>query len=122
MRKARGRLSMTSLIDVIFLLLLFFMLSSTFSRFGEVPLNNQSSGGGGSSDQSVVFARLTAHGMAINGRKINLKDIAPALSAYRGAGALQILVSLDDTVRAQALVDALMALRQVPDTDIIVLE
>ena len=29
---------MTSLIDVIFLLLLFFMLSSTFSRFAEVEL------------------------------------------------------------------------------------
>lgn len=122
MRKARGRLSMTSLIDVIFLLLLFFMLSSTFSRFGEMPLNSQSSGGGGSSDQSVVFARLTADGMTINGRTVDPTGIAPALSAFRGSGALRVLVSLDDTVRAQALVDALMALRQVPDTDIIVLE
>ena len=30
---------MTSLIDVIFLLLLFFMLSSTFSRFAEVEIS-----------------------------------------------------------------------------------
>jgi biopolymer transport protein ExbD len=35
---------MTSLIDVIFLLLLFFMLSSTFSRFGEVELTAAAGG------------------------------------------------------------------------------
>ena len=35
---------MTSLIDVIFLLLLFFMLTSTFSKFSEVPLAVQARG------------------------------------------------------------------------------
>ena len=46
MRKARRRrrLSMTSLIDVIFLLLLFFMLTSTFTRFSEVELTAAGSG------------------------------------------------------------------------------
>ncbi|MEM8921756.1 MAG: biopolymer transporter ExbD, partial [Pseudomonadota bacterium] len=36
--RRRGRSSITSLIDVIFLLLLFFMLASTFTRFSEVDI------------------------------------------------------------------------------------
>ena len=35
----RRQISVTSLIDVIFLLLLFFMLSSTFSKFADVELS-----------------------------------------------------------------------------------
>ncbi|WP_367714863.1 biopolymer transporter ExbD [Nitratireductor sp. GISD-1A_MAKvit] len=41
--RRRKPLSLTSLIDVIFLLLLFFMLSSTFTRFASVEI----SGGAG---------------------------------------------------------------------------
>ena len=37
---------MTSLIDVIFLLLLFFMLTSTFSKFAEIELAAATSGAG----------------------------------------------------------------------------
>ena len=43
--RRRRRLSMTSLIDVIFLLLLFFMLSSTFTRFAELELAAGGTGG-----------------------------------------------------------------------------
>ena len=45
-RFARRRLGLTPLIDVIFLLLLFFMLSSTFSRFSQVPVEGGAAGGG----------------------------------------------------------------------------
>ena len=48
-RRRSGRLSMTSLIDVIFLLLLFFMLTSTFSKFSEVELAAE-----GTSDEAVL--------------------------------------------------------------------
>ena len=36
--RQRRRASITSLIDVIFLLLLFFMLASTFSKYSEIEL------------------------------------------------------------------------------------
>lgn len=41
-KRKRRHLSMTSLIDVIFLLLLFFMLASTFTRFSELEISNVS--------------------------------------------------------------------------------
>ncbi len=39
---ARRRISLTPLIDVIFLLLMFFMLSSTFARFADLDVARQS--------------------------------------------------------------------------------
>ena len=53
-------MALTPLIDVIFLLLLFFMLSSTFSRFGEIKLDL-----GGARDQnSVPLEALAKVGLA----------------------------------------------------------
>lgn len=119
MRRARGRLSMTSLIDVIFLLLLFFMLSSTFSRFGEIPLNSAASGAGGVSDQPVLFARLTGSGLSVNGREITDET---TLTALRPDGPVRVLLSVDDTALAQGLVDAVVTLRALPDATLTVLE
>ena len=50
---------MTSLIDVIFLLLLFFMLSSTFSRFAEVEISAAAGGAAAPSDTPPAFLRLS---------------------------------------------------------------
>ena len=83
-RKPRRRLSMTSLIDVIFLLLLFFMLTSTFSKFSEVEL-------------------ASAAGSA---------QAAPSDAA--DATPVPVIVSLGADVTAQRLTDLLVALRQIP--------
>ena len=47
---------MTSLIDVIFLLLLFFMLSSTFSKFSEIELTAGGSGPGRAAETPPLMA------------------------------------------------------------------
>ena len=112
---------MTSLIDVIFLLLLFFMLSSTFSRFAEVEL--QTGGTGPTSvaaPENVRFLRITADGVTLNGRPVTADAIAPALLAQRSAGTL--LVSVTKGASAQMLTDVLVALRPVPNLTISVLE
>ena len=58
--RRRRKLSMTSLIDVIFLLLLFFMLTSTFTRFAELDLAAASGGGGASHAHRQVCRRRVA--------------------------------------------------------------
>lgn len=118
-RKRRKRLSMTSLIDVIFLLLLFFMLSSTFSRFAEVELN---AGSGGSAAQTppenLLFLRLTQDGMTLNGAPID-KDAVQARLADVQNGALLISVASDAT--SQTLTDVLVLTRGLPDLPVTVL-
>lgn len=121
-RQHRRKLSMTSLIDVIFLLLLFFMLSSTFSRFSEVELTAAGGGAAAPSDVKPAFLRLGAETLDLNGREVGLDALAPAFAeARRQDGPLPVLISLRSDVSSQRLTDLLVALRRVEGLRITVL-
>lgn len=118
----RRSLSMTSLIDVIFLLLLFFMLSSTFSRFAEIPLTGAAAGSGGAVQTTyLIFLRLGAEDLLIQGRTTALDGVPEALLTET-AGPRQALVSLSGDVTAQRLTDLLVALARVPELSVKVLQ
>jgi len=108
---------MTPLIDVIFLLLLFFMLSSTFSSFGEIELSQATAGAavpGAPSER--VFVQLGAARLALNGVPVSLDELAAKVEAG------QVLVSLDADASAQRLVDLLVRLRGRDGLSVMVLE
>ncbi len=110
----RRRLSMTSLIDVIFLLLLFFMLSSTFSRFAEVELSTQNADGTGSSDVERSFLQLGEETLRVNGQDIALAALPDRFADMSPqAEHLQVIVSMADDVTAQRLTDVLVILRTI---------
>ncbi|WP_240607830.1 ExbD/TolR family protein [Pararhodobacter oceanensis] len=106
----RKPLSLTSLIDVIFLLLLFFMLTSSFTRFGEVELLSEGSGAGAASGQAPVFVQLAPEELRVNADPLSLEALRDGLSARAGDGGL-VLISLAEGVTAQRLVDVLTVLR-----------
>jgi|TARA_R110002051_G_scaffold103335_3_gene175119 biopolymer transport protein ExbD len=113
---------MTSLIDVIFLLLLFFMLSSTFTRFAEVEFASAGSGNAAKSERPV-FLSLGPDALRLNGTNRALDDLSEALEAQRsGDKPLGILVSASADVTAQRLTDLLVALRSIPRVSVTVLE
>lgn len=107
------RITLTPLIDVIFLLLLFFMLSSTFTRFAELPLMN--AGGAAAGDGTPpVFLRLGEEGLHLNGEALNLDALPAALAAFAPEGdadTVTLLVTLDAEVTSQDLVDLLVLLQ-----------
>lgn len=110
-------MSLTPLIDVIFLLLLFFMLSSTFSTFGEIELNQAPTGATPSGKPSErAFVQLGAFRLVLNGTPVTLD----ALTTRVETG--QVLVSLDADVSAQRLVDLLVRLRGRDGLSVMVLE
>lgn len=120
----RRPLSMTSLIDVIFLLLLFFMLSSTFSKFADIELLGAGAGPADGMVRTPVFIRLTPDGLSLNGRAQTLDGLPEALKPLSAtssdtaeidgeASDRMVLVSLDDAVTSQRLVDLLAVLRPV---------
>ncbi|WP_255465873.1 biopolymer transporter ExbD [Salipiger sp. IMCC34102] len=114
-RKARRRaLSLTSLIDVIFLLLLFFMLSSTFSRFAEVELTVGAAGDGGTADAAPLFLRLAPDTLSLNGELVALDALAGAFPDVEAEAPLVVLVSMAAGVTSQRLTDLLGVLRGVP--------
>ena len=108
--RRRASLSLTSLIDVIFLLLLFFMLSSTFSRQGEVELT-AAGGGAGASGVRPVFVQLGPEDLTLNAVPVALDGLAPALAALTEAEDALVLVALRPEVTAQRLIDLLGVLR-----------
>ena len=113
----RRPMSMTPLIDVVFLLLLFFMLTSTFSSFGEIELNEATAGGSTKDAPSErVFVQLGAARLVLNGAPVTLEDLTKQMESG------QILVSLDSDVSAQRLVDLLVRLRGREEWTVLVLE
>ncbi|MEL6920006.1 MAG: biopolymer transporter ExbD, partial [Pseudomonadota bacterium] len=72
---------MTSLIDVIFLLLLFFMLTSTFSKFAEVELSASGAGQDPTAAQvPPVFLRLGEEVLSVNGDVFALDALVDVLA------------------------------------------
>ncbi len=104
----RKRLSMTSLIDVIFLLLLFFMLSSTFVRQGELPLDLAMGGASAAPETPPAFVQLRAEGLRLDGRAATPEGLQAELAA-RGDGL--VLLALGDGVSAQAFAEILQRIQ-----------
>lgn len=112
-RQRQRRMSLTSLVDVIFLLLLFFMLTSTFSRFAEVELSAAAGTGADVAESPPVFLRLSPEAVSVNGDAVPLDELGPALEHDKAAPRI-VLISLVKGVTAQRLTDLLGALREVP--------
>jgi len=110
----RRPITLTPLIDVIFLLLLFFMLSSTFTRFAEVPLQN--AGGGAEPGPRPIFLQLGPEAFRLNGAPVGDADLIDALTALRPdkGEPTTLLVTLSEDVTSQRLIDLLVMLRPVP--------
>jgi biopolymer transport protein ExbD len=111
--RKRRPITLTPLIDIIFLLLLFFMLSSTFTRFAELPLMN-ASGRAVDDGPPPLFLQLTEAGLRLNGTALTLEALPGALAEVEptaGGGQVMLFVTLDDAVTSQELVDLLAILR-----------
>jgi biopolymer transport protein ExbD len=122
----RKAISMTSLIDVIFLLLLFFMLSSTFTQFSEIQLFGTQAGTqsrSNPSENAPIFLQLTQFALQLNGQEFDLSRLPAGITSLRGLDVQTVLISAkSDTVTAQRLVDTLVVLATLTDLDVIVLE
>jgi biopolymer transport protein ExbD len=109
---------MTPLIDVIFLLLLFFMLSSTFSRYSDVEMSLAGAAAGGAPTERAAFLRLGRDRIDLNGIPLEVEALAGKLAELE---AQSLIVSVQPDVSAQRLTDLLVALRVAPGVDIVLL-
>ncbi|WP_350335391.1 ExbD/TolR family protein [Coralliovum pocilloporae] len=104
----RSALSLTSLIDVIFLLLLFFMLSSTFLRFSELDLRIANQGVSASITKPSILIRLTSdRSIRVNGKATELSGLIVKLNELEAKKAETALISAADDVTTQLLVNVL---------------
>jgi len=122
-RKRRGA-SITSLIDVIFLLLLFFMLASTFSRQAEIELVSGAEGAVAPVGENVSVLRLevTAQGLALEGQPVAAVGLVRAISAQASAARTVLAVDPADDASTQRLVDTLLLLRDLDGVEVQIVE
>lgn len=105
---------MTSLIDVIFLLLLFFMLTSTFSKFSELEFSAASGGAVLTDTVKPLFVQLSPETLRLNGTDMALSGLEDALRELPDTDTPRpLLISLKGDVTAQRLTDLLVMLRGV---------
>ncbi|MEY3004478.1 MAG: hypothetical protein RLZZ491_1654 [Pseudomonadota bacterium] len=106
----RRRPSLTPMIDVVFLLLVFFMLAARFGQEGTLDLQI-GAGGGGDWQGPPRLVEITNDGLHLNGRPIAAGALAPALSRLVSAETDPVVIRPDDGVGLQRLLDVMADLR-----------
>jgi biopolymer transport protein ExbD len=103
-RRPRRRLiTLTPLIDVVFILLLFFMLASRLTQLHAIPLDAPAGDQDAAEHTRALLLRIHADGrLDLNGAPIREEALEPVLAAkLERAPALRVLVQPQDQVPLQ---------------------
>jgi len=101
--------SLTPMIDVVFLLLVFFMLAARFGQDVLVPLSTF--GGGSNYEGPPRLIVITDAGLSLNGSAVSVNGLAERLSPLMSQPDDTIFVQPREQSDLQRLVDVLDALR-----------
>ncbi|MGA9252770.1 MAG: biopolymer transporter ExbD [Roseobacter sp.] len=110
--------SLTPMIDVVFLLLVFFMLAARFGQDALVPLTT----GGGGADYSGPprLIVLSETGMSVNGSNVTLDRLAARLAPLMDQPDDTVFIQPRGESDLQSLVDVLDALQTAGFSNIVV--
>lgn len=111
-KRRRSVVGLTSLIDVIFLLLLFFMLSSTFSRYSQLDLGVSGVGSTGVTRPQLLVSVPPFGPLRLNGKETLLDDLDEAIELYVEKGVTRAVVKPKGDVKLQVLVVILEQLKK----------
>ena len=110
----RKPLPLTPLVDIVFLLLMFFMLSSTFTKFGMLQSGAAGEGVAAGAAQGFPGAIIMIEGggaLTLNGSPLKLEQLAAALDRLHADGVTMAALRAAKTATVQDLVSALDAAR-----------
>ena len=113
--RRRRRASLTSLIDVLFLLHHFFMLSSTISQFSELNIASVADGEATAANISqidLITLEILPEALRLNGSSVSDTDLAVRLSTLVTAQS-QVSVTITDAVTTQRMIETLVLLNSV---------
>ncbi len=110
-RRRRPLISLTPLVDVVFILLVFFMLASSFSDQRAVGLTTPAIGAPTTNSKTVLLRVKRNGGLDLNGEPITVNQLqARAAQFIQTVGERQFLVQPDTGVALQQVVMVLDAL------------
>ncbi|WP_439137144.1 ExbD/TolR family protein [Roseicyclus sp.] len=106
----RRRPSLTPMIDVVFLLLVFFMLAARFGQEGALDLTI--GGGAGAEWQGPPrLVQVAEAGLLLNGQPVTPEGLEQALSGLTETTSDPIVIRADEAVGLQRLLDVMAGLR-----------
>ncbi len=109
--RPRRRPSLTPMIDVVFRLLIFFMLAARFGQEAQLTLSPAGTGGGAWSGPPRLI-EVDADAIRLNGRHVSVDALLSALPDLMSDPADPILILPDPTADTQRLLDVLAPLTQ----------
>lgn len=80
-RSRRSPISLTALIDVVFILLVFFMLASSFLDWRSIALTPPPAGSQAASMVGAVLVEVRASGLRLSGRPVTLDELEARIRA-----------------------------------------
>jgi len=119
----RRVLSLTPLIDVVFLLLVFFMLASTFVRFSTVKIETAGAGGGQVDQTKLALIHISKDGaIRINGEPALHNQLPAGLALLIADGKTNAVVVVRDEAQVSDLVSGLLQVRAAGFTSVRVVD
>lgn len=106
-------INLTPLIDIVFLLLVFFMLATTFVRFGTVKIETAGAGSGTVELSKTVLIHVAGAGkFRVNGAEVLQSELAQQLDQLVLAGRTSAVIVLRKNALVGDLVNAVAEVRQ----------
>ena len=107
-QRRRSSIGLTPLIDVVFLLLIFFMLASTFFKFSAVSISGASSGGTSVNLSEIALIQIRGtENIRINGKTVALKGVLPQIDELIAKGVTRAVIQPAQKATVQDLVKVL---------------
>ena len=107
-RRRRNLISLTPLIDVIFILLVFFMLASSFLHWRAIELDPPQRAGGSDAMTGAMLVEVRASGLRLAGEAIELPTLIQRLRQQAGDDPdRRVLIKPAEGVSLQRTVDVL---------------
>ncbi len=111
----RKPIPLTPLVDIVFLLLMFFMLSSNFTKFSLLDLQSSAGGGSASANNSAAPTAIVlisgANAISVNGQTVALAALVEHLNGLRANGVLVAALRATPAATVQDLVTVLETAR-----------
>lgn len=108
-RRKPINLNLTSLIDVLFILIIFFMLTTSFMRIESLELILPSAAGPASADSDIIHLYISADGdMSLGKRSVDKEALRETLSKmFTKDSETKVMLLTADGVSLQQLVDVM---------------
>jgi biopolymer transport protein ExbD len=108
-----GRLSLTPLIDCVFILLVFFMLQTNFLRPQAIEFTKAAGGSGIVSEMTTISVELHANGSVwLNGSQSDMEKLRASAANIITPDNTRVILALDPDVVLQRAVDVMNLFNQ----------